>query len=673
MKKTQHSIVAHPLRTTSGLLATLLILALPYSSLANLDMTLTLERNSGEFEGSVYLSTYGDSTPETYHRVESPNGIIFQNSDWSDFSNTNLSFSALLAECTNGLWSLVLNVGDVSEKQYAFSVGIMGVTSNMFGDTTITNPVNYAVISTNQPLIEWTSTSLLPQVHIQVHNGFQAPEPGNYVNLAAPINSWTPASPVLAGDNTIFISYQSNDFSGITISHPTNSIGGTSVSNWNASAVVESTDFSYFTAPDSGGSPLGEALEAPQLNWNTDASDGYGGWFPQSEESNDGTDAAQSGSPSPYEASWIETTVQGPGTLSFWWNIIADGDDYVEFSIYNSDFEYEDGERIYGEHGDSWDYFEIELPPGENDLSWTFYNDDPADENYYNAAFLDEVTFIPELTASIVLEFQRTLSEGISTFSVYPFTQNASASAEIESPTGLCSSDDSGSSSAIFASLQDAIDECVAGYWTISFDGGLPYEFTVTVNSLTTNDIPKINLVTPAHGSSGVSADTDYAWGGTTDYSSTYVSVALLGAPTNSASASLSGTATNWLSGTTLNAGTNRFYVTQSLNSFSGVDISDPGLSSWTAETRLTTRASSDFIVGGIIPLSVTILPPEIVGGDLSLSFFSQSGATHIVEWSTNLVSGPWLPATNFPGDGTTNLVILPTTYPAAYYQIKTQ
>ena len=69
----------------------------------------------------------------------------------------------------------------------------------------------------------------------------------------------------------------------------------------------------------------------------------------------------------------------------------------------------------------------------------------------------------------------------------------------------------------------------------------------------------------------------------------------------------------------------------------------------------------------------VTILPPIMAGSDFVLSFISQPDALHFVEYSTNLVDGPWMSATNFPGNGTTNQIVLPATNPATFYRIQTQ
>lgn len=49
----------------------------------------------------------------------------------------------------------------------------------------------------------------------------------------------------------------------------------------------------------------------------------------------------------------------------------------------------------------------------------------------------------------------------------------------------------------------------------------------------------------------------------------------------------------------------------------------------------------------------VTLLNPQGSGANFQFSFTSESGFTHYVEYSTNLLAGSWQTYTNFPGDGT--------------------
>lgn len=74
---------------------------------------------------------------------------------------------------------------------------------------------------------------------------------------------------------------------------------------------------------------LGQALNATNLTW---ISGGAAAWLPQSTTTRDGLGAAQSGAITHSQQTWLETTVAGPGPLSFWWKVSSESSyDYLEF------------------------------------------------------------------------------------------------------------------------------------------------------------------------------------------------------------------------------------------------------------------------------------------------------------------------------------------------------
>ena len=78
---------------------------------------------------------------------------------------------------------------------------------------------------------------------------------------------------------------------------------------------------------------LGEALGAPELAWSTD---GDAVWTATT--SLDGSLMAWSGSIGHLNVSWVETTVTGPGTLSFQWKVSSEADaDYLTFAMDGED------------------------------------------------------------------------------------------------------------------------------------------------------------------------------------------------------------------------------------------------------------------------------------------------------------------------------------------------
>ena len=142
--------------------------------------------------------------------------------------------------------------------------------------------------------------------------------------------------------------------------------------------------------------PLGDAVDAPQYTWS---SGGAGIWFRQTETTHDGIDAAQAPAINLDQESWIQTTIAGPGRLSFWWRL--DSDFCSDFIFLERDSEYID--EFYG-CGD-WRDETVEIPPGSHTFRWTYSRSFGASKPAGpraglatpNAAWLDEVTFDPTI------------------------------------------------------------------------------------------------------------------------------------------------------------------------------------------------------------------------------------------------------------------------------------
>ena len=66
------------------------------------------------------------------------------------------SWAELANECTNGLWTLYVNKGDPSERQFKFSVSLDGLDTNLLTPVTVLIPADGSVnVATNTP-IEWS-------------------------------------------------------------------------------------------------------------------------------------------------------------------------------------------------------------------------------------------------------------------------------------------------------------------------------------------------------------------------------------------------------------------------------------------------------------------------------------------------------------------------------------
>lgn len=100
-------------------------------------------------------------------------------------------------------------------------------------------------------------------------------------------------------------------------------------------------------------------------------------WFGQSNETyQEGDYAAQSGAISHNQLSWLETTVTGPGTLSFTWKVSSEKSfDWLNFFINGTRMN-----RISGEI--DWHSQVYEIEEGEHTLRWSYTKDGSIDGGF---------------------------------------------------------------------------------------------------------------------------------------------------------------------------------------------------------------------------------------------------------------------------------------------------
>jgi hypothetical protein len=133
-------------------------------------------------------------------------------------------------------------------------------------------------------------------------------------------------------------------------------------------------------------SALGWALDATELIWSTG---GDVPWTAQTAVTHDGVDAAQSGTILNNQETWVETSVIGPGWLSFWWKVSSESRyDYLEFYINGS----RQATRISGEV--DWQVQNYTLAAGAQVLRWTYIKDN-FDSSGQDRGWVDQVNFTP--------------------------------------------------------------------------------------------------------------------------------------------------------------------------------------------------------------------------------------------------------------------------------------
>ena len=133
---------------------------------------------------------------------------------------------------------------------------------------------------------------------------------------------------------------------------------------------------------------LGPAVGAPQLFWR---SGGNLDWKTQPYVTKDGGVALQSGAIGDNQMSWTESTVFGPGTLSFWWKVSSE-EDYDKLR-----YTFDGGSEVVisGEVG--WEQKTYPIAAGSHVLRWN-YTKDGSTVSGSDSAWLDTVVFTPSGT-----------------------------------------------------------------------------------------------------------------------------------------------------------------------------------------------------------------------------------------------------------------------------------
>lgn len=141
---------------------------------------------------------------------------------------------------------------------------------------------------------------------------------------------------------------------------------------------------------------LGGAVEAPQLTWTSSTN---ARWLYQSTITKNAGDAAVSADIGDDGQSWMQTTVTGPGTLTFWWKVSSEaGFDFLRFTL--------DGaahSAVAGISGNvDWQYKVVPIPAGSHTLRWNYLKDD-SQSALNDAGYLDLVEYHPGVAANLLV------------------------------------------------------------------------------------------------------------------------------------------------------------------------------------------------------------------------------------------------------------------------------
>jgi alpha-tubulin suppressor-like RCC1 family protein len=135
-----------------------------------------------------------------------------------------------------------------------------------------------------------------------------------------------------------------------------------------------------------------EAANASNIVWSTG---GNQPWFAETSVSHDGVAALQSGPIMGGQQSTLQTTIPGPGTLSFWWQVSSEtNNDYANFVVDGNE-----QTRISGTV--NWRQQTYYLTPGTHNLIWAYMKNATINIGS-DAALLDQVSYVPGATAAFV-------------------------------------------------------------------------------------------------------------------------------------------------------------------------------------------------------------------------------------------------------------------------------
>jgi uncharacterized repeat protein (TIGR03803 family) len=404
MKNSSGSRACHRLRQ----IALAFILGILTAPAARAGLTMELDLTRGNYQGYQYyqfgctLNTNGTTPNVSFgdYFVVSPgwptnanaSATLFQydTSGFNQVSSSGNSFSlfdapdfsdSFIQNITNGQWSIFVT-NAVITNLYHFTV-TASIVSNSIPPVAVIYPPNNALNVTNQPTFVWQSPTNYNEQDLYVPNS----------GYDLPVTQQSFSGAVLdAGLNNMTLDIYYLSSTGVVCSVPldgaSNSISGW-VSTWHV--------WDYANVQFTVGSPVADFnadLNTTNLPW---ATMGDAAWFTETTNTYNGAPAAaQSGSVTGSQASTLSVTVNGPGTLTFFWSSIANDP--------NQGFDYEfavdgiDADDIY--YGDTSWYQEFDpanglpyvIPAGQHVLSWTVSANGDTDPT--EAGYLDDVMYV---------------------------------------------------------------------------------------------------------------------------------------------------------------------------------------------------------------------------------------------------------------------------------------
>ena len=155
-------------------------------------------------------------------------------------------------------------------------------------------------------------------------------------------------------------------------------------------------------------SDLGEALNVTNLVLTSSTNPG---WFPETGATVDGEVALSTGPLVNPEKATLQTTVTGPGKVSFWWQLRTQCDDNFIFKVDGTN-------QVFLRFSTSWCYREFYLGPGTHSLEWSCFSQHSDPSGFCTVTgWLDQLSYVSGPTPALIIRppLDITLSAGSDT------------------------------------------------------------------------------------------------------------------------------------------------------------------------------------------------------------------------------------------------------------------
>lgn len=293
---------------------------------------------------------------------------------------------------TSVWWQPIIMGGNPISYQWSLNgTNIPGATNAVlyFAGVQLDNAGNYTLAASNSFGQVLSSNAVLT---VLTHPPGFISQPSNTVAFQGS-NAFF--NPVISGTAPISLQWQ---FNGSNLPGATNlSLAITNVQSANLGSYSLIATNIYGSATSSNAVlaflDLGYALNAPNLPWT---SSGANAWFAETNFTADGIAAAQSGKITFGQVSTLQTTVTGPGTLSFFTTSSAGGTGSSSFRVIGTN-----NLTTFLGGGGGWGKYTFYLGDGAQTLQWNY----SAGFSGSNIAWLDEVTISPGATVPFLSSF----------------------------------------------------------------------------------------------------------------------------------------------------------------------------------------------------------------------------------------------------------------------------